>query len=145
MSVASPPLSACLCDSLRQATRTVTRLYDDALRPVELRITQFSILAQLAREGEARVRDLGNALLLEETTLTRSLRPLEERGWVAIRAGDDRRERHVAISAEGRKVLARAAPLWQAVQSEMRERLGEPAWNTLFRALPKAAHAAQEA
>ncbi len=112
---------------------------------MDLRITQFSILGQLANAGDARVRDLGNALLLEETTLTRSLRPLEERGWIAIRPGEDRRERHVAITAEGRKLLARAVPLWQRVQKELLERLGETAWNALFRALPKAAHAALEA
>src|ERR1700712_4233638 len=90
--------NACLCDALRKATRAVTRMYDDALRPVGLRITQFSVLAHLAQHGEVRVRDLGAGLLLEETTLTRSLRPLEQQGWVQSRAGDDRREKYVSIT-----------------------------------------------
>ena len=88
------------------------------------------------------MRDLGSQLLLEETTLTRSLRPLEEQGWVKSRPGEDRRERYFSITSEGKKLLARAVPLWNQVQDQLRERMSESTWDTLFRALPKVAHAA---
>ncbi len=119
----------------------VTRAYDDALRPVNLRVTQFSVLGTLAAAGEARVRDLSERLLLEETTLIRSLRPLEQQGWVQIRAGEDRRERYVSITKAGRQLLERASPLWQGAQERLRERLSDPTWHALFRMLPKVAGA----
>src|SRR6266705_1928013 len=78
--VASP----CLCNALRQASRAVSRLYDDELRGVGLRTTQYSLLCHLRAAGEVRQRDLGGLTSLDETTLTRNLRPLIDSGWVAI-------------------------------------------------------------
>ena len=68
--------SPCVCNTLRMATRAVTQLYDDVLRPSGLRVTQFSILAAIARLGEAGVSQLADALAIEQTTMTRSLTPL---------------------------------------------------------------------
>jgi DNA-binding MarR family transcriptional regulator len=132
----------CLCDALRKTTRMVTRAYDDALRPVGLRITQFSVLAHLAKHGEVRVGDLGAGLMLEETTLTRSLRPLEQQGWVDMRAGEDRREKYISITPSGRALMKRAAPLWLGAQKQMNERVSPTTWEALFRGLPKVAEAA---
>ncbi len=137
-------VNPCLCDSLRQATRSVTRMYDDALRPAGIRITQYTVLAYLAGKGESRVRDLGAGLLIEETTLTRSLKLLEDSGWIRIRQGEDRRERHVSITASGRTLLVRAKPLWERVQATVRERLSQPVWADLFRVLPHVADATSE-
>src|SRR5713101_3173377 len=94
----SPPASTpCLCNALRRASRTVSRLYDEELRGVGLRTTQYSLLSLLGRVGEVRQRELSGLTLLDETTLTRALRPLVESGWVAVRTGADRREKLVAI------------------------------------------------
>jgi len=141
-STESLELSSCLCDSLRQTTRVVTRMYDDALRPVGIRITQYCVLSYLAVNGEARVRDLGTGLFLEETTLTRSLRPLEEQGWVQSRPGKDRRERYLSLTREGQKLLVKALPLWKGVQERLRERISTTTWNVLAHSLPKVANAA---
>src|SRR2546427_1550179 len=73
-------LSPCVCNTLRMATRAVTQLYDDVLRPSGLRVTQFSILAAIARMGEANLRQLENTLAIDQTTLTRSLKLLERDG-----------------------------------------------------------------
>jgi DNA-binding MarR family transcriptional regulator len=69
----------------------VSRLYDAELRGVGLRTTQYSLLRRLRAAGEVRQRDLGGLTSLDETTLTRNLRPLIDAGWVAIRPGKDRR------------------------------------------------------
>lgn len=127
---------------LRQSTRAVTRLYDEALRPVELRITQYTVLEYIGALGEARVRDLGKALGLEETTLTRSLATLETRGWVQSRPGEDRRERLVSLTTSGKHLLAKARPLWESAQERMREHLPKAAWDQLFRGLARVAEAA---
>ncbi|MEO7732741.1 MAG: winged helix DNA-binding protein [Kofleriaceae bacterium] len=124
----------CLCSALRKATRAVTRLYDEALRPADLRITQFALLRNLARRGEQRMRDLSALLAMEETGLNRSVRALAERGWIAIRTGEDRRERLLSITAAGRAVIAEAEPLWLAAQRRMADDLGA-SWEPLVRAL----------
>jgi DNA-binding MarR family transcriptional regulator len=120
----SPAPGPCLCTALRKATRAVTRLYDDALRPAGLRVTQFALLRNLVRSGELRMRDLSGLLVVEETGLQRSVRALHDRGWIAIRTGDDRRERWLSITAAGRALLVEAEPLWIAAQRHMSAELG---------------------
>ena len=71
-------LSPCVCNTLRMVTRVVTQLYDDCLRPSGLRVTQFSILAAIARLGEASLKQLEDELAIDQTTLTRSLRQCQE-------------------------------------------------------------------
>src|SRR5258706_14888119 len=66
-------LSPCVCNTLRMVTRVVTQLYDDCLRPSGLRVTQFSILAAVARLGEASLKQLEDELAIDQTTLTRGL------------------------------------------------------------------------
>src|SRR6266705_2198348 len=70
-------LAPCVCSTLRMVSRAVTQLYDDVLRPSGLRVTQFSILAAIARLGEANLRQLEHMLAIDQTTLTRSLNLLE--------------------------------------------------------------------
>ncbi len=137
-----PAPTPCLCESLRRATRMVTRMYDDALRPVKLRITQVSVLAHLRRNGDVRVRDLAARLQIEETTLTRNIRLLEQEGLVATRAGEDRREKHLSLTRAGQDVLAKAVPLWRGVQEDLRQRISTETWDAAFRTLPGIAAAA---
>jgi len=128
--------TVCLCERLRRATRVVTRLYDDALRPLDLRITQFSLLTVLAKNDELRIRDLATGVLIDETAVLRNLRPLIDRGLVAVKPGADRRERYAALTSEGRDVVARAAPLWKAAQKHLKARLPSGVWDAMFRGLP---------
>jgi DNA-binding MarR family transcriptional regulator len=90
----------------------------------------------LGRVGEVRKGDLGEMASLDETTLTRSLRPLEENGWVAFRAGADRREKLVAITDAGKKKLEQARPAWTRAQRKMQRTLPDGIWDSLFATLP---------
>ena len=129
----------CLCDALRQASRAVSRLYDNELRTVGLRTTQYSLLRAVARAGEVRQGDLGGLTHLDETTLTRSLRPLMDAGWLVVRAGDDRREKLVAVTDAGLKKLGEALPAWERAQSRMQGLLADGAWQNLLSTLPEVA------
>jgi DNA-binding MarR family transcriptional regulator len=141
-----PPVNTpCLCNSLRQASRAVSRLYDEELRGVGLRTTQYSLLRQLSRAGEVRQRDLGGLTSLDETTLTRNLRPLIDSGWVAIGTGEDRREKLVRLTEAGADKLRQARPAWERAQERMRSRMPDGAWSGLLAALPKLARLADEA
>src|SRR5262245_8595330 len=90
---AGPPgrLSPCVCNTLRMVTRAMTQLYDDTLRPSGLRVTQYSVLAALARMGSANLRQLTDALAIDQTTLTRSLNRLEQDGVIERVPHPDRR------------------------------------------------------
>lgn len=105
-------------------TRAVTRVYDEALRPVGLRTTQFSVLARLDADGPAPLTQLARRLLLDRTTLARELGSLERRGLVSVTSGHDRRTRIAALSEAGRARLDEAYPLWRVVQRDVRERFG---------------------
>ena len=132
-----PAPTPCLCNALRQADRAVSRLYDEELRGVGLRTTQYSLLRWLRHAGEVRQRDLGALTSLDETTLTRNLRPLIDAGWVALRPGEDRREKLIRLTDAGAAKLHEARPAWERAQERLRSRLPKETWSTLLELLPE--------
>ena len=134
-----PAPTGCFCNALRQASRAVSRLYDEELRGVGLRTTQYSLLHHLARAGQVRQGDLVGLTHLEETTLTRNLRPLAAAGWVSVCCGNDRRERIVAITEAGAAKLAEALPAWERAQTRMQALLPKGTWQGLLTILPEVA------
>jgi DNA-binding MarR family transcriptional regulator len=117
----------------------VSRLYDEELRGVGLRTTQYSLLRLLDRAGEVRQRDLGALMLLDETTLTRNLRPLVKADWVAVRKGEDRREKFVSITDQGRAKVEEAFQVWERAQKQLRSLLPREVWQNLLTVLPDVA------
>jgi len=123
----------CLCANLRRAARALTQRYEKALEPAGLSATQLTILQVLARVGEVTQGKLGEMLAMDSTSLTRTLAVMRKKGneWIAERRGEDRRERWLRLSAAGVKQLRRAEPVWEEVQSQMKQELGEEDWNHL--------------
>jgi DNA-binding MarR family transcriptional regulator len=126
---------SCACGRLRRATRALTQLYNDAMAPCGLRITQFSLLRTLAREGPQRISELAACTLLDRTALSRNLDPLIARGLVATVRGRDARTREVALTPAGERALREASPHWRAAQARVRERLGARKLDLLIEAL----------
>jgi DNA-binding MarR family transcriptional regulator len=127
MPSASNSLSAdspCACGRLRRAARALTQLYDDLMLPSGLRVTQFSLLRTLARDGTARISDLAEVLLLDRTALSRNLDPLVERGLVSTLPGRDARTREVSLTRAGERALSRALPYWKRAQVQVLKKLG---------------------
>jgi DNA-binding MarR family transcriptional regulator len=124
----SAAASPCVCNTLRMATRAVTQLYDDLLRPSGLRVTQFSTLAAIARLGEANLRQLEEALAIDQTTLTRSLGLLERDGLTERVASPDRRVKAMRLTPKGRATLEAAWPLWRRAQEQVLRELGTKGW-----------------
>lgn len=139
MSVDKAPTGSipCLCLALRQASRAVSRLYDEELRSIGLRTTQYSLLQLLRCSGQVRQRDLARLTLHDQTSLTRGLRPLVEARWVIVRTGEDRREKWLAITAGGLAKLDEARPAWERAQTRIQALLPEGAWRDLMEILPE--------
>lgn len=141
---AVPPLP-CLCASLRRAARAVTQLYERDLRRSGIRVTQFTLLQALEVAGELALGQLGQFLALDSTTLSRTLPPLERRGWIQSIPGEDRRERRLVLTAAGRRELARVGRRWQRAQSRLREDLGAARWEELMKDLVEVTRVVQAA
>lgn len=106
----------CYCGSIRQASRIVTQLYDQELKPAGVKITQFGILRLLSVRPGLTTGAMADALVMDSTTLTRTLKIMHDNGWLDTRPGEDRRERHWHITPAGKERLDQAVPLWKQAQ-----------------------------
>jgi DNA-binding MarR family transcriptional regulator len=125
----------CACFNLRKAARAITQLYDAALAPSGIRATQLSVLVALALVEQAPLSRVAEQLVMDRTTLTRNLRPLERRGWVRIEVGEDRRKRSLRLTKSGRAALERALPFWERAQAHVLKRFGDARWAELLTSL----------
>ncbi|HEY6330460.1 MAG TPA: MarR family winged helix-turn-helix transcriptional regulator [Blastocatellia bacterium] len=133
--VSQAKASQCACNKVRKAARAITRVYDEALRPSGLRVTQFGILGITSALQPVTVTRLADETVTDRTTLTRNLRLLEKLGFIKINEGKDRRERVVVLTSEGRGALKRAYPMWQQAQAYVVEELGRDQWEHLSEGL----------
>jgi DNA-binding MarR family transcriptional regulator len=123
-------------------TRAVTQLYDDILRPSGLRVTQFSILATIARMGEANLKQLEDTLAVDQTTLTRSLNLLERDGVIERASHPDGRIKAMRLTSKGRRSLEVARPLWAQAQAKVLREFGAKPWADAQRRLTHLLHVA---
>jgi DNA-binding MarR family transcriptional regulator len=121
-----------MCANFRRAARSLTQHYDEALRPLGLRSTQFTLLQALSITGEVLQGKLGEILAIDSTTLTRTLDIMIGHGSIVKRPGEDRRERYLRLSKAGRAEFQRALPYWERVQKRLRKQLGESRWDSLL-------------
>ncbi len=122
----------CVCFNVRKTARALTQIYDDALKPSGLRVTQFTLLMATTLHEPATLHRLASITVTDRTTLTRNLQPLETQGLIRIESGADRRERQVTMTARGRQVLATAIPLWENLQTRFAETFGSERLQQLF-------------
>ncbi len=132
MSKAILPALPCLCASFRRSSRALTQHYEQALRPLGLRSSQFTVLQALSLVGEATQGRLGKILAMDSTTLTRTLEIMDRQGWIAKLPGNDRRSWRLSLTKAGKSKFKRALPSWQEVQTRLRSQLGDDRWETLL-------------
>ena len=105
-------------------SRMISQIYDDALAPAGLKITQFCLLRAIARLGPVGVSALAEDQELDRTTLTRNLALLERDGLIEQSPGIDKRTSLAQLTRAGSATIARALPHWERVQDELRHSLG---------------------
>ena len=131
-------LSVCTCIRLRKAARRVSLVYDRHLEPFGLTITQYSLLAHLKTLDGTSIRELAETLIMDPTTLTRNLRPLERRDLLVMALdGRDRRARRLQLTAAGLAMLAKARPAWAEAQRHVWAAFGGTETRTLNTALDR--------
>ena len=148
LDVARTIADQCLCFRARRTARLITRMYDDALRPLGLQPTQLSLLsaiALLARRhgGPAPLGVVADTLALDVTTLSRNVRALEKAGHVRLASDTaDRRVRLTSLTPAGEQMLAKAAPRWAEAHARIIQALGAEQAANLQHALDVAAQVA---
>jgi DNA-binding MarR family transcriptional regulator len=121
----------CYCATLRQAARVISQRYDAAMRGTQLTITQYTLLTALTEMPRPRVNDLAEALAMDQTTLSRTLKVMEREGLISSVAGEDRRESRWLVTALGRSRFRRALPRWQEAQRAVEKALGSAGTQSL--------------
>lgn len=75
---------------------------------------------------------VASLLAMDRTTLTAALKPLERRGLLKVEKDpSDGRSRILILTERGRKLLARAVPVWHRVHEEMEAEIPGVDWNAL--------------
>jgi DNA-binding MarR family transcriptional regulator len=135
----------CAFHNLRRASRVVTQVFDSFFEDIGLKATQFTVLAALAYESSNRptVSELAGVLVLEQSSLSRNLAVLERKGLIRLVAGDDKRERIVALTRTGRVTLARAYPVWKQAQNAIAVAIDPKELETQLRSLRRLTKTAQ--
>jgi len=132
----------CAALNFRRTARAVTRLYDLALAPSGIRATQMAILTAVAKFQPVPISRIGEILVLDQTTLTRSLRLLQKQGFLEISPRAVKRQRFLTLTDSGVRALALAVPLWRAVQAKFLSELGKDNWSVLRNELERLARGA---
>ena len=115
----------CTCFKLRRLTRRVTAVYDRALSPSGMRVTQYSVLAHLRGSPGVPMSQLAETLDMDRTTLTRNLKPLLDAGWVEVQASaQDARVRLARITPAGEAQWVKARAYWRRAQEEVDATIG---------------------
>ena len=134
----------CAAFNFRRTARAVTRLYDLALEPSGIRSTQFAILTAIAKFQPVAINRIGEILVLDQTTLTRSLRLMQKQGLLEISPRSTRRQRFLNLTDAGAKSLAAAIPLWRKVQAEFLRMMGGDSWKAFRNELERLSGVAVE-
>src|SRR3954470_22268264 len=115
----------CVAVRLRMLNRIITNIYDDALRPLDLKVSQMNILVAAAKMGTARPAEVCEYLHLDVSTLSRNVERMRARGWLEVVPDEDGRAQPFRLTAQGRKLLDKAVPAWGEAQQQVTKVLGD--------------------
>ena len=114
----------CIAAKVRLLNRVITRIYDEALRPLRIKVGQMNVLLIVAREEPVSPVDLEPVLQMDKSTLSRTVDRLGKQGWLEVSSGKGRSQ-NLTVSAKGRRILKEALPLWRQAQRRSRKALSE--------------------
>ena len=117
--------SECVAVRLRMLNRVITNVYDDALRSLDLKVSQMNILVAAAKMGTARPVEVCEHLHLDVSTLSRNVERMRARGWLEVVPDEDGRSQPFRLTPLGRKLLEKAIPAWSGAQQDVKNLLGD--------------------
>lgn len=133
----------CIGRRVRMLNRLVTKLYDEGLRPLGLKVSQVTILVAAWKMGIARPAAVCHALQMDVSTLSRNVERMRARGWLETVSDPDGRAQPFRLTAEGHALLERVLPLWHECQDKAAALLGQDTIDRLDDAVRRLAKAAR--
>jgi DNA-binding MarR family transcriptional regulator len=127
----------CIAARLRLLNRVVTNVYDGALRPLGLKVSQLNILIVTAQLGRARPAQVCEILQLNASTLSRNVKPLQAHGWLEVVPEQDSRAQPFRLTPQGKRLIEKAVPAWEEAQRQATELLGDAGFALLDEAARK--------
>src|SRR5258708_5192330 len=127
----------CIAVRLRLLNRVVTNLYDDALRPLGLKVSQLNILVVTAKLGLAQPAKVCDILQLDPSTLSRNVERMRAKGWLEVVPGEDARTQPFRLTTQGKRLIEKAVPAWEQAQRQAAELLGDEGIALLDKATKK--------
>ncbi|MAZ86895.1 MAG: MarR family transcriptional regulator [Cellvibrionaceae bacterium] len=118
-------IEPCLALYLRKANRVITQIYDHNMSQHGIKVTQFSILRAVNYMGEATNGTLQEALVIDQTTLSRNLKPLIRDGYLQVMSGEDKRQKLIRLTDNGKRLFMAARKDWNRSQQAIAKELGE--------------------
>src|SRR5262245_31734207 len=116
---------SCIAVRLRLLNRVVTNLYDDALRPLGLKVSQLNILVVVAKLRLAQPAKVCEILQLDTSTFSRNVERMRAKDWLEVVPGEDARTQPLRLTAQGKRLLQRAVPFWEQAQQQAEDLVGD--------------------
>ncbi len=126
--------SECLAVRVRLLNRTVTNIFDDALRPLGVKVSQLNVLMAVAKLGPISPGDVARRLNMEKSTLSRNVDRMRTRGWLKVSQGDSGRKQVLELGPAGRKLIEKSLPFWKKAQAQTEAMLGQQGARSIHRA-----------
>jgi DNA-binding MarR family transcriptional regulator len=125
----------CIATKVRLLNRAVTAIYDEALRPYRLKVTQMTVLVTVAKIEHASPGAVGRILHMEKSTLSRNVDRMRARGWLDTVPTEDGRAHLLRVTPRGRRLLEDAHVAWGRAQERTSKMLGEQGVRGISRTL----------
>ena len=115
----------CLGYRTRLLSRVITNIYDRAMQPLGLKANQVTILTMLSYVGKASPAEISRELVMEKSTVSRTLDRMKKNGWVKVEGQGDGPGQTITVTNQGRELMAAAHEQWKKAQEQTAEILGE--------------------
>ena len=126
--------SECIAVRIRLLNRTVTNIFDQALRPLGVKVSQLNVLIVVAKRGPTSPAEVARRLNMEKSTLSRNVERMRTRGWLKVSQGDTGRKQILELGAAGRKLIEKSLPFWKKAQAQTEALLGQRGARSIHRA-----------
>jgi DNA-binding MarR family transcriptional regulator len=115
----------CINARLRRLHRMLNGVYQEQFRPYGLQGSMLSIMFIIGKRKNINQKTLSEMLVLDPSTMSRDLKKLSEKGWIAMDRGDDARHTDLSLTKEGYALLNEVAPVWEALHGKVEQLLGQ--------------------
>ncbi len=115
----------CIAVRLRLINRAVSNIYDDALRPFGLKVSQMNILVVVSLRKIVRPSEIGEVLQIDRSTLSRNIDRMKSRDWLESIEDEDARAQPVRLTKSGKDLLKEVSPAWEEAQAQATELMGD--------------------